>query len=446
MYNSLYGNSRILQTETLNLLLKISETTEDKCRSILGDEIFEMFVDLKYIVVCGEDERKQINCELEERRKKLATGCYYQRLHLSTTNKCNMNCAYCFCHTFEYKNETGISETTLRFPNQSMTFSVAKEAIEKSINTIKENNNDSLSVEFFGGEPLLNYKLIIDVLEYFGNGEKFGIKITYGCTTNGAYVADELLDYLEKYKVRVAMSIDYINYETGEFRGDGKLNITWDKIDKNIAKLLDHNVEVKFQSVLSEQTWDRYNYNLIDYAAEHNLKAIGLILSFDFEFYKKYTPEDISKKVLDINDYCVKKGVQFSGYWYLSFLGLIDPDGWSKRRDWKTCPTIGRLLSVEPNGDVYACKTTAKLLGNIDDFKGIFSGENYQYYAMRAYSNSPSCDGCEIEGVCSGNCAGAVENKFNDINNVDTRYCRTVKLIIRGLLERYLRDLKIEDL
>lgn len=241
------------------------------------------------------------------------------------------------------------------------------------------------------------------------------------------------------------MSIDYIDYDKGTFRGEGKTSIKWNTIDNNITRLRKADVTVKFQSVLSAQTWDKYNYNLIDYAKKMGIKNVGIILSFDFEFYKQYSPEEIAQKVLDTNDYCMKQGVQLSGYWYISFLGLVNPDVWNTRKDWKTCPTIGRLLSIEPNGDVYSCKTTAKKMGNIDRFDDIFSNENYRYYAMRAYSNSPECDGCEFEGVCSGNCAGATENEFKDISKTDTKYCKTVNLIINGLLERYFKDLNVEE-
>lgn len=65
---------------------------------------------------------------------------------------------------------------------------------------------------------------------------------------------------------------------------------------------------------------------------------------------------------------------------------------------------------------------------------------------MRAYSNSDECDGCEFEGVCSGNCAGAVENKYKDISRVNKEYCETVKEILNGLLTQYLKEIDIEKL
>ncbi|SHK16093.1 SPASM domain-containing protein [Paramaledivibacter caminithermalis] len=288
---------------------------------------------------------------------------------------------------------------------------------------------------------MLNPELIIQVLEYFGNGDKYDIKIDYGCTTNGTYVPDSLIKYFSKYDVRAAISVDYIDNETGNFRGSGNSSLKWELVERNIRKLLNSNVEVKLQSVLSQETWDKYTYDLINFASQVGIKAIGLILSFDFNFYKIFSPQEIAHRVLEIYDYSQSQNVQITGYWYLSFLGIINPDDWEERRSWKTCPTIGRLLSVEADGSVYACKTTARKLGNIESFNEIFKNDNYKYYAMRAYTNSHKCHGCIIEGFCSGNCTGAVENEFGNIYSVDDNYCTTVKLIVDGLLKRYLSEI-----
>ena len=372
VYHSLYINSRIIDHEILDKFQNIPEATKREYVDLLGEEAFQEFLELGFIVENESDERERLKINLIKREKELSSGKFFQRMHLSTTNKCNMNCEYCFCNQFDYSTDN----SEKRFPDYKMTFEVADKAISEAIRVIKDNNNDSLSIEFFGGEPLLNYRMIIDILEKYKNGEDYEINLTYGCTTNGAYVEDELIPYLKKYNVRVAMSIDYIDYDKGTFRGEGKTSIKWNTIDNNITRLRKADVTVKFQSVLSAQTWDKYNYNLIDYAKKMGIKNVGIILSFDFEFYKQYSPEEIAQKVLDTNDYCMKQGVQLSGYWYISFLGLVNPDVWNTRKDWKTCPTIGRLLSIEPNGDVYSCKTTAKKMGNIDRFDDIFSNEN----------------------------------------------------------------------
>jgi uncharacterized protein len=332
----------------------------------------------------------------------------------------------------------------VRFPQQAMSFEVAKEAIEKSIETIRQNGKNKLSVEFFGGEPFLNSKLIEEVLTYFGDGINRGVILEYGVTTNGSYLPSSILGLLAEHKVRVAVSIDYIDYLTGEFRGEGNNLIKWSTLDKNIGKLRDFNINIELQSVMSEETWAHFNYELIDYAKKMGIKSIEIIMSFDFEFYRKFGSIEIAERILAAYDYAKAQGVLLSGYWYQSFWGIVHPDEWMERRAWKTCPTIGRLISIEPDGNAYACKTTSKKLGNTDSFQDIFSSEAYRYYGMRAYSNSTGCINCELEGFCSGNCTGAVENEFDDIYNYDEAYCKTIKHIVRGLLERYFEEISVQ--
>lgn len=193
VYHSLYINSRIIDHEILDKFQNIPEATKREYVDLLGEEAFQEFLELGFIVENESDERERLKINLIKREKELSSGKFFQRMHLSTTNKCNMNCEYCFCNQFDYSTDN----SEKRFPDYKMTFEVADKAISEAIRVIKDNNNDSLSIEFFGGEPLLNYRMIIDILEKYKNGEDYEINLTYGCTTNGAYVEDELIPYLK---------------------------------------------------------------------------------------------------------------------------------------------------------------------------------------------------------------------------------------------------------
>jgi uncharacterized protein len=443
IYNALYGNGRIVSKECNDFFNIHTIVSENELLQYFGDEMFNELMALNYLYKAEEDERALLESDLNQRQQELHTGTYFDRMHLSTTNKCNMSCSYCFCSTFDY-NDSDQQADKVRFPQQAMSFEVAKEAIEKSIKTIRQNGKSKLSIEFFGGEPFLNSKLIEDVLLSFGNGKSLGVDLEYGVTTNGSYLPSSILGLLAEYKVRVAVSIDYIDYLTGEFRGEGNNLIKWSTLDKNIGKLRDYKINIELQSVMSEETWAHFNYELIDYAQKMGIKSIEIIMSFDFDFYRKFGSIEIANRILDAYDYAQTKGVLLSGYWYQSFWGIVHPDEWVERRAWKTCPTIGRLISIEPDGNAYACKTTSKKLGNTDSFQDIFASEAYRYYGMRAYSNSEGCVNCELEGFCSGNCTGAVENEFDDIYNYDEAYCKTIKHIVKGLLERYFDEIRVQ--
>jgi len=108
-------------------------------------------------------------------------------LLLIITNNCNMACTYCygsFGHN-EKKNQ------------------MSKDTVRKTIDFCQELNIKQIA--FFGGEPLLNFKVIVEAIEY-SRLNKFDI--SFGMTTNGTLVTEEIADYLKKHNVRVSVSID----------------------------------------------------------------------------------------------------------------------------------------------------------------------------------------------------------------------------------------------
>lgn len=167
-------------------------------------------------------------------------------------------------------------------------------------------------------------------------------------------------------------------------------------------------VPVSITTVLSPVHLGQVGTPLIDFVAEVSLGTLDVIVSFQAkEFFRQHSPHDVAQRLLAAVDYGRERGVQLSGYWYQTFQMIIDDAKWAEQADYKTCPAVGRQLSIEPNGSVFACKATARKLGTIDDWRGIFASPAYQDYGMRAYTNGPGCQGCELQGTCSGGSAGS---------------------------------------
>jgi uncharacterized protein len=262
----------------------------------------------------------------------------------------------------------------------------------------------------------------------------------YAVTTNGSLIDDELVEMFTRYKVDVAVSVDYVDLDTLEFRAaQGATKTKWPAVADGIRRLATAGVNVKVTSVLSRETWDHWNYNLIDFLSSVGLKNLDVIVSFKFDFLQEQGPTAVADRLLEAWDYGRERGVLLSGYWYSSFSMLFDEEFYKARADYKTCPAIGRMLSIEPNGSVFSCKTTNKVIGRVDDWNGVLKSSGYEYYAMRAYSNSKFCHGCEIEGFCSGSCAGALEEAL-DIHTMDPGYCQYMKRIISGLIDRHIPE------
>lgn len=429
IYHSLFGNFTRIEKNLFNSLLLKNSFFENEILQNFSNEEFSYLKENFFIVDENNDEQDIIKKKIEERKNQILNGEEFDKLQLIMTNFCNFKCNYCFCNHFTKEKEM-----------KNMSFEIAEESIISALHILKENKKNKLTIAFFGGEPSLNFEVIKSILKKFGNSY-LGISIFYEYTSNGSIMTKEIAELFLKYSVTVCFSIDYLETKTLEYRGKGTSIIKWESIEKNIALLSNIGVCLEIASVLSEETINKNFYYLVDVLKKYKIDRIYLILSFGANFYKQYSPEFISKKVLEYYKYCFKKEISLEGYWYETFNLIIDPDLFKERQTYKTCPSIGKMLSIEPDGNIFSCKTTNKKLGNIKEIKKIFNNDEYKYYAMRAYINSSECIGCEIQGFCSGNCAGANENNLGNIYKVDSLFCETMKHIINEMLDFYINTL-----
>lgn len=428
IYHSIFGNLLKINEEMYNYIFSSDNFSEEELLKNFTTEDFNFLKSNYFITKTCFDEQNLINKKIELRKSSLEEGKEFDKLQLIMTNACNFKCKYCFCEQFTKEKN-----------NLAMSYEIADLSILNSIKILKANNKKNLYISFFGGEPSLNLKVIQDILLKFKN-HYLGIDIFYEYTSNGSIMSDNIASLFKKYNVVVTFSIDYLDKKTFSFRGNGNETFKWAQIENNIKLLKEKDVELEISSVLSEETMNKDFINLVDVLLKYNINRIYLILSFGKEFYRKYSPNEISKKVFEYYIYCLSKGISLEGYWNETFCLIVDSERLKKQEAHKTCPSIGKMLSIEPSGTIFSCKTTNKILGNIFELEKVFKNENYQYYAMRAYVNSEKCKGCEIQGFCSGNCTGANENNFGTIYEVDPLFCSTMKKIINFLLEHYINE------
>ena len=115
-------------------------------------------------------------------------------LHIAHT--CNLNCAYCFASQGKYNGERDV-----------MSFEVGKRALDFLIENSGSRHN--LEVDFFGGEPLMNFQVVKDLVAYARSVEKEhnkNFRITL--TTNGVLVDDDVIEFANKECSNVVLSLD----------------------------------------------------------------------------------------------------------------------------------------------------------------------------------------------------------------------------------------------
>lgn len=422
IYNSLFGNLVKVSNDVVEIINKIQDLeniTDEKIQKTI-----QYLTGKNFLVNEDFNEYSIINSKLEERPERLKKGEFIGEIQLSVSNKCNMNCKYCFEKKFD---------KSTRDWSQKMDFDVAKKSIENVLSVAKENGRDHISINFFGGEPLTNMDVIKKILEYFGRGEKYNIAISYSIDTNGILINEDIAEKFSEYGVLVNLSIDYIS-NSSSYRADGESGATFEQFDKSLKILKAKGVTTYFLTVLSKDTFDKFGTSLLDYAKENSVQGNDVILSFDLDFENQHSSEEIVKKLTDYYAYGRQLGIYVGGYWG-SIIDQMEHVSARNIEGFKCCPAIGRRLSIEPNGDVFACKSSLKTYGNVNDIKEVLNSNQYLQYGMRAFRNSPTCEGCDIEGFCSGACVGVLEKKYDNITTMDSFLCDIYRKLTKEILK-----------
>lgn len=434
VYHSLFGSICIVDKKIIELFELFNSPTSLKeviTKGYLPEHI-ESFVHVfkprHFLVNPDVDEYDLIKKKIDHRSKFLHTGEYIGVIQLVVTNLCNFRCEYCFVDSIYSSQER--FELQSASHNKIMSIEIADESINHVIKLVRKSGGNSLHIQFFGGEPLLNWKVVKYVLERFGDGNAYGVNIGYSIVTNGSLITEEMALYFKKFGVPVVVSFDS---PKGKHRTFINKKNSIHEIEKKLSILKKHNNRIVFNSVLSEETFNYFDTDLVDFALKYSVSEIGVLLDLNPAFYENRNAKDIVDTLWKVYIYAKEKGVVVTGYWHMIFQQIIAYD-YFKDRGYKTCSATGCQLSIEPSGDIFACKGSSGYFGHISNISELLSSKAYRDYAMRAFRNAPECQGCEIENFCSGFCFGPLEKKYNDIYVVEEKTCEVYKKIIKRLI------------
>ena len=179
----------------------------DSCENMSENEVAEKFAE-KYSKEAIHDAYEEIN-ELREGGMLFAADDYtnvlemvgkrqpvVKALCLHIAHDCNLKCKYCFAEEGEYHGHRSL-----------MSSKVGKAAIDFIIKNSGSRHN--LEVDFFGGEPLMNFDVVKEIVEYAREEEKkYNKNFRFTITTNGILLNDEIQDFINKNMHNVVISLD----------------------------------------------------------------------------------------------------------------------------------------------------------------------------------------------------------------------------------------------
>ena len=355
-------------------------------------------------------------------------------LHIAHT--CNLNCSYCFASQGKYHGERAL-----------MSYEVGKRALDFLVENSGTRRN--LEVDFFGGEPLMNFDVVKQLVAYARSIEKEKNKnFRFTLTTNGVLVDDDVIEFSNKEMSNVVLSLDGRKEVHDRYRVDYAGNGSWEKIVP------------KFQKFVNARGGKNYYMRgTFTHANPDFLEDIKTMLNLGFSelsmepvvaasddpaaltvkdkpvVMKQY--EDLAKLMLERD----KEGKPFTFYHY-----MIDLKGGPciyKRIS--GCGSGTEYMAVTPWGDLYPCH---QFVGD-EKFRlgDIWSGVNNkkiqdEFASCNVYARE-ECRDCWARLYCSGGCAANAYHATGSVKGVYKYGCdlfkKRMECAIAVAVERELR-------
>lgn len=385
---------------------------------VTREEVLECIDDVKALEENGklfsEDKFEELAYSHKNNSKVIKALC----LHVAHT--CNLNCSYCFASQGKYQGDRAL-----------MSFEVGKQAFDFLIANSGDRRN--LEVDFFGGEPLMNWDVVKKLVAYARSIEKEHNKnFRFTLTTNGMLIDDDVIEFANKEMSNVVLSLDGRKEVNDHFRRDYAGKGSYDTIVPKFQKL------VKAREGKNYYVRGTFTHNNVDFTNDLlHMADLGFTeLSMEpvvcppgdpyalteedlpklFEQYEILAKEMIKRK---------REGRGFTFYHYI--LDLKNGPCIYKRIT--GCGSGTEYMAVTPWGELFPCHQFVGdpkySLGNIWD--GVNNTEIQDEFRLcNAYSRE-ECRSCWAKLYCSGGCAANSYHATGSINGVYGYGCELFK-------------------
>lgn len=332
-------------------------------------------------------------------------------LCLHIAHDCNLACRYCFAEEGEYHGRRAL-----------MSFETGKKALDFLVKNSGLRVN--LEVDFFGGEPLMNWQVVKDLVAYGRSLEEpYHKKFRFTLTTNGVLLNDDILEFANKEMSNIVLSIDgrkeIHNYMRPHRGGQG----SYDEIVPKFQKVAESRDQMNYYV---RGTFTRNNLDFakdVMHLADLGFKQISVepVVADEKEDYA-LRPEDVPAILEEYDELArgmierYKKGDKFNFFHF-----MIDLSGGPcvyKRLS--GCGSGTEYLAVTPWGDLYPCHQFVGheefLMGNVDT--GVVRNDIRDTFKDCNVYSKEKCKKCFAKFYCSGGCAANSYNFHGNINDV----------------------------
>ena len=418
------GSVHVVDEAAYDIIALFAEKSREEILQIMSEihpeisqeDIAECYAQVESLKAAGKlfapDTFEPMAGKLKEK-----TAGVVKALCLHVAHTCNLNCSYCFASQGKYHGERAV-----------MSFEVGKQALDFLIANSGTRRN--LEVDFFGGEPLMNFQVVKDLVAYARSIEKEkGKNFRFTLTTNGVLVDDDVIAWANRECSNVVLSLDGRKEIHDRFRVDYAGNGSWEKIVPKFQRFVE-----------ARQGKNYYMRGTFTHANPDFLTDIQTMLDLGFTELSMepvvcaagdpsaLTEEDLTvvmdqyEKLAELMLRRDKAGKPFTFYHY-----MIDLTGGPciyKRISGCGCGT--EYMAVTPWGDLYPCHQFVGeerfRLGDI--WQGVTNTAiQAEFAACNVYAH-PECRDCWARLYCSGGCAANAYHATGSVTGVYEDGCK----------------------
>lgn len=402
--NPFYTKEILEKEETFKCLLNV--LGDRYSREDLGEVLGAVIELTKAGQLFTKDVYEDYIGEVKQRKTVVKALC----LHIA--HDCNLACKYCFAEEGEYHGRRAL-----------MSYEVGQKALDFLIANSGSRRN--LEVDFFGGEPLMNWKVVKDLVAYGREQEKLhGKHFRFTLTTNGVLLSDEIQEFVNKEMDNVVLSLDgrrAVNDKMRPFRnGKG----SYDLIVPKFQRLADSRNQEKYY-IRGTFTRDNLDFSEdVMHFADLGFKQISIepVVSEESDSYA-IREEDLPQIFEEYDTLArtmVDREREGNGFTFFHF--MLDLEGGpcvAKRLS--GCGSGTEYLAVTPWGDFYPCHQFVGeedfLMGNVYD--GIVKPETADEFRSCSVYSKEKCKSCFARFYCSGGC---MANSYKFHNTIHDTY------------------------
>ena len=418
------GGVHIVDELTYDLLDHVEPPFEDKCPAKVVEKLSKVY-DAADIESCYQEIVELYNDKIlfseddYEKYANVSVASPIKAMCLNIAHDCQLRCKYCFASTGDFGKGRKL-----------MSFETGKHAIDFLLE--KSGDRQNLELDFFGGEPLMNFNVVKQVVEYARSREKeYGKHFRFTITTNGLLLDDDKIDFINREMSNVVLSIDGRKEVNDYFRvlpnGQGCYDIILPKYKKLVEGRGDKEYYVR--GTFTKKNLDFSNDVFALYDAGFDQISVEPVVGDSDEYaltekelpavFKEY--EILAQKIID-NE---KTGKKFN---FFHFMLDLDQGPCAIKR-LRGCGCGNDYVAITPDGDIFPCHQFVGIdeykMGNIDE--GTFNYEMKADFAKAHVYSKPECRKCWAKFYCSGGCNANNYQYMGDIRTAHKLSCQLEK-------------------